>query len=217
MNDILMCVGAAGIFFGAMALRGIFGYLKNKKISDIKFDWKKFLKGSIKPILLTLAIGALAALIMAFLKLVGVSGVEVQGLDQISVHNLLLGLFIADIGAIGYAISEALLAFGLSEKQIAQIRETVADTKDGETTGISISIDENGNIVASAETKTNKTIKEIFEEEANGEVVDLGVELDPGKGAAWVNTYIEPYRSAPKDSLVDPSTCYSRECVSYVA
>ena len=217
MNDILMCVGAAGIFFGAMALRGIFGYLKNKKISDIKFDWKKFLKGSIKPILLTLAIGALAALIMAFLKLVGVSGVEVQGLDQISVHNLLLGLFIADIGAIGYAISEALLAFGLSEKQIAQIRETVANTKDGETTGIGISIDENGNIVASAETKTNKTIKEIFEEEANGEVVDHGVELEPGKGAAWVNTYIEPYRSAPKDSLVDPSTCYSRECVSYVA
>ena len=31
------------------------------------------------------------------------------------------------------------------------------------------------------------------------------------------NTYPEPYRSAPKDSLVDPSTCYNRECVSYCA
>lgn len=31
------------------------------------------------------------------------------------------------------------------------------------------------------------------------------------------NTYPEPYRSAPKDSLVDPSTCYNRECVSYTA
>ena len=219
MNDILMCTGAAGVFFGAMALRGIFGYLKNKKIAveDIKFDWRKFLSGSIKPVALTLAIGALAALILGFLSLVDASGVEVSGLDQISIHNLLVGLFIADIGAIGYAISEALLAFGLSEKQIAQIRETVANTKDGETTGIGVSIDENGNIVASAETKTNKTIKEILEEEANGEVVDHGVELDPGKGAVWVNTYIEPYRSAPKDSLVDPSTCYSRECVSYVA
>jgi len=31
------------------------------------------------------------------------------------------------------------------------------------------------------------------------------------------NTYPEPYRSAGKDTLIDPSTCYNRECVSYVA
>ena len=31
------------------------------------------------------------------------------------------------------------------------------------------------------------------------------------------NSYPEPYRSAPIDSLVDPSTCYNRECVSYTA
>lgn len=220
MNDILMCLGAAGVFFGAMALRGIFGYLKNKKIAveDIKFDWRKFLSGSIKPVALTLAIGALSALILAFLNLVDASGVEVSGLDQISVQNLLVGLFIADICAIGYAVSEALMAFGLTEKQIAQIRETVAKTGEGQTTGIDISLDENGNLIASAETKTTKTVKEILEEEAEeGETVDHGVELDPGKGAVWVNTYPEPYRSAPKDSLIDPSTCYSRECVSYIA
>lgn len=32
-----------------------------------------------------------------------------------------------------------------------------------------------------------------------------------------INTYPEPYRSARKDSLVDPSTCYNRECTSYCA
>lgn len=215
MNDILMCAGAAGVFFGAMALRGIFGYLKNKKIAveDLKFDWKKFLSGSIKPIALTLAIGGLAALILAFLSLVDASGVEVAGLDQISIHNLLVGLFIADIGAIGYAIKEALLAFGLTDKQIAQIREAA---EEGET-GINIGVDDDGNLVASAETKTDKSVKEILEEEAEGETVDHGVELDPGKGAVWVNTYPEPYRSAAKDTKVDPSTCYNRECVSYVA
>ena len=71
MDEILMCIAASGVFFGAMALRGIFGYLKNKKISleDVKFDWKTFLTGSIKPVLLTLSIGALAALIIAFLTL----------------------------------------------------------------------------------------------------------------------------------------------------
>jgi hypothetical protein len=31
------------------------------------------------------------------------------------------------------------------------------------------------------------------------------------------NTYPEPYRSRAGDSLVDPSTCYNRECVSYTA
>lgn len=217
MNEILMCVAASGIFFGAMTLRGIFGYLKNKKISldDVKFSWKKFFSGSIKPVLLTLSIGLLAALILAFLALVDSSGIEVQGLEQISVHNLLLGLFIADIGAIGYALKEGLIAFGLSEKQILQIRETALN---GET-GISIGIDSEGNIIASPETVTPKTDKELLEDD--GVDVDHGEELiveeEPGKGAAWNNTYPEPYRSRPKDSLVDPSTCYSRECVSYCA
>lgn len=213
MSDILMCAGAAGIFFGAMALRGIFGYLKNKKIAveDIKFDWKKFLKGSLKPILLTLAIGGLAALIMAFLSLVDASGVQVEGIEQISVHNLLVGLFIADVGAIGYAMSEGLMAFGLTDKQIAQIREAA---QDGET-GIKVGVDQDGNIIASAETITEKSDKELLDEE--GEDVDHGEELEAGKGGAGVNTYPEPYRSAPKDSKLDPSTCYNRECVSYCA
>lgn len=32
-----------------------------------------------------------------------------------------------------------------------------------------------------------------------------------------INTYPEPYRSRPKDSMTDPSTCYNRECTSYCA
>lgn len=31
------------------------------------------------------------------------------------------------------------------------------------------------------------------------------------------NTYPEPYRSKPKNSLIDPSTCYNRQCTSYCA
>ena len=33
----------------------------------------------------------------------------------------------------------------------------------------------------------------------------------------YVNTYPEPYRSAPQDSLADPWKMYNRECTSYVA
>lgn len=216
MNDVLACVAAVGIFFGAIALRGIFGYLKNKQISveDIKFDWKKFLSGSIRPILITLAIGALAGLILSFFALVDKTGVEIEGLDQISVHTLLIGLMIADIGAIGYAISEGLILFGMNESDIKKIRESAIN---GEV-GISVGTDANGNIVASAETITDKSDKEQLDED--GVEVEHGEELEveeAGKGAAWVNTYPEPYRSAAKDSKIDPSTCYNRECVSYCA
>ena len=31
------------------------------------------------------------------------------------------------------------------------------------------------------------------------------------------NTYPEPYRSKPKGTITDPSTCYNRHCVSYCA
>lgn len=31
------------------------------------------------------------------------------------------------------------------------------------------------------------------------------------------NTYPEPYRSKKKDTVLDPSTCWNRECVSYCA
>ena len=31
------------------------------------------------------------------------------------------------------------------------------------------------------------------------------------------NTYIEPYKSAPMDSMADPTGCYNRECTSYCA
>lgn len=213
MSDILLTISAVGVFFGAMTLRGIFGYLKNKKIAieELKFDWKKFLSGSIRPIAITLSTGALVALILGFLKIVNLSGVEVQGLEYISVHNLLVGLFIADISAIGYAISEALIVFGLNDKQIAQIRNT---TTSGETI-VGAKVDENGDIIAYADTVTDKSDKEIVDETNNNS--DHGVELDAGKGAVWVNTYPEPYRSAAKDTKIDPSTCYNRECVSYTA
>lgn len=214
MSEVLIALAASGVFFAAMGIRGVFGYLKNKKISDYKFDWRKFFGGSLNPVALTLSIGALASLILAFLKLVGVSGIPVSGLDQISVQTLIVGLFIADIGALGMALKEGLLAFGLSEKQIEKIRSTAATVTDDTQLGISIA-NEDGEIVASAETVTKKTVKEQLAGE--GAVLPDGEEVEAGKGSAWNNTYPEPYRSAAKDSLVDPSTCYNRECVSYTA
>lgn len=184
MNDVLIVVGAASVFFGAMLFRGIFGYLKNRKIAieDLKFSWKTFLSGMIVPVALTVSIGGLAGLILAFLHLVGASGVEVLGIDQISVTNLELGMFIADIGAIGFAIKEALLAFGLSEKQIEQIRETVNDRADDEVTGISVKLD-GGVLVAVADNITPEHL--LTDQQTNGEAEPTDAEIEEvGQGAS---------------------------------
>lgn len=67
-----------------------------------------------------------------------------------------------------------------------------------------------------ADTISSKAIKEELKDEGeklDGKEID---EKDAGMGGL-VNTYPEPYRSAKKDSMLDPSTCYNRECVSYCA
>lgn len=184
MNNILVILGASGVFFVAMALRGVFGYLKNKHISldDLHFSWRKFFGGAITPIALTASIGALAALILAFLKLVGISGLKVAGLDQISLANLEIGLFIADIGAIGYAMKEGLMAFGLSDKQIEQIRSTVEARKYNETTGIKIGM-VNDELVAVADNITPKQIIKDKQADDKSRPTDDEIE-EAGQGAS---------------------------------
>ncbi len=213
MNEILISLAAAGIFFGAMGIRGMYGYLRNKKVADVRFDWHKFLVGSLNPIGMILGIGGLSALIVLFLRVVAFSGLEVAGIDQLSVQTVIIGLFIADVGAIGLAIKEALLAFTLTEKQIEQIRTLTGNLKEGEQLGLKVTVDEKGDLVASIETVLARTVKEQLK--ADGVEVDHGKNVKPGKGDA--NTYVEPYRSAAPDTLIDPSTCYNRECVSYTA
>lgn len=74
------------------------------------------------------------------------------------------------------------------------------------------------------DTIVPKTSKEDFEDSleiVEGEVVDvLDYEVvEAGKGGV-ADTYPnapKTYRTSPQDSIIDPSTCYNRECVSYCA
>lgn len=67
------------------------------------------------------------------------------------------------------------------------------------------------------DTITNKTSKEDIESysESAPELFDYE-EVDAGKGGV-TDTYPAKYKNPPQDSLLDPSTCYNRECVSYTA
>lgn len=214
MNEILLILAATGVFFGVVALRGYFGYLKNRKANSvIDFDKKKFIHGSIGIALRIASIGALAALALVLVQLAKVSGVEIAGLEQVSPKTLLVGILIADAVAMGAAIKEALgVVFGMSEAQINQIQSTASKLDKDSALGIKVGFD-GSNVIASAETITSKAFREQLASE--GLSIDHGEEVTPGKGSA--NTYPNPYRDAAPDTLVDPSTCYNRECVSYVA
>ncbi len=65
-----------------------------------------------------------------------------------------------------------------------------------------------------AETLLKKSVREQLIEDGV-DIKSIEGEQAPGQGSG--NTYPEPYRSAPKDSLIDPSRCFSRECVSYTS
>lgn len=67
------------------------------------------------------------------------------------------------------------------------------------------------------DTITNKTAREDIEEavEEGDEILDYE-EVEAGKGGV-TDTYPAKYKNPPQDSLLDPSTCYNRECVSYDA
>lgn len=71
------------------------------------------------------------------------------------------------------------------------------------------------------DTATSKTSKEDVEGAAttsDDPILDYEQIPDELAGmGGFANTYPEPYRSAAQDSMLDPSTCYNRECVSYCA
>lgn len=222
MSDILAILGATIIFFLAIGLRGLFGYMKNVKVAkDIKFDWKKFLYGSMKPVVLFLGVGGAGVLLLEFAELVKYSGVPVAGIDQISPTTLLVGILMADVGALASMMKQALaVVFGLSEDNIKSIQEKAGQVNDKKELGLSVSA-KDGEVTASADTVTKKSVREELEEDgvdvSDIDSADVKPIVEPGKGAGYHNTYPNPYRSAGKDTLIDPSTCYNRECVSYTA
>lgn len=89
---------------------------------------------------------------------------------------------------------------------------------------IEVKVDESKIDYAGVAEKIRVLSDTITEKNVKKQLADDGIKLDgkdisepeAGQGGV-VNTYPEPYRSARKDSMIDPSTCYNRECVSYCA
>lgn len=186
--------------YSALSLTStIVGARKNKKISDMSWDWKVWLSGATNYALYGVVALVIAGAIWAILYVAGLNDTDIAGMDIKT--TVVLPLLAANVGMVGSLSKKWATMIGVSQEVIDQLRagEKV------EIEGIGI------------ETKTDgKTSKELIAE-VDPDLAEEGeLILDyPGRGDA--NTYPEPYRSAPQDSLVDPSTCYNRQCVSYAA
>lgn len=172
---------------------------------NIKWSWKKLFEDFIKAILI-------AGCIEGWVILWQIAGWYTKniGLDISEFTNAMSvsGM----IGSIGIGALWYLSSAGKNLLEFINTKHTEVKVDESKINYEAIS----DKIKLVADTLTTQTIKEALKVE--GEKLD-GKEInekEAGMGGLS-NTYPEPYRSAKKDSMLDPATCYNRECVSYCA
>lgn len=201
---ITTAVGLA-ILGGSYVLDLVVGTIKVLFTKNLKWSWKKMGEDLLKALLIGASVEAWVILWYVAGWYAGKVGLDItEFTDAMSIGGM--------IGAIGVG---AFWYLGNAGRNLLDF----VNTKH-----VDVKVDEDNvdygaiadKIKDLADTITGKSIKEQLADD--GEKLD-GKEIDEyeaGQGGLS-NTYPEPYRSAPKDSMIDPSTCYNRECVSYCA
>ena len=204
-------LGIAALGYSAWFASGI----ANAAIKTKKWSWKRTFTDLGK---VMLAVYVVFAVVVGFnlIKMVAaVIGLDISVFTDVLSTSVVAGTALIGAGMFfTKAISNvwALWKFKQIDKNLVSMDSDVNYNRVGE------------QVIEFFDTITNKTAKEDFEESLKtkeGEVIDVldYEEVEAGKGGI-VNTYPntpQPYRTASQDSLVDPSTCYNRECVSYCA
>ena len=209
MQDIsnIMITTAIGlaILAGSYLLDLIVGTIKVLFTKDMKWSWKKMGEDLVKALLLGASVEAWVVLWYVagwYASQVGLDITEFT--DSMSIAGM--------IGAIGVGAFWYLSNAGQNLLEFVNTKHIQVKVDEGKTNYANVA----DKVREFADTITGKTVKEELAEdgeELDGEEVE---EEEAGLGGL-ANTYPEPYRSAKKDSLIDPSTCYNRECVSYCA
>lgn len=194
-----------GILGGSYLLDLLIGVIKVLFSKSVKWSWKKMGEDLLKALLLALSTEAWVVLWYIagwYAKNVGLD-IE-QFTNAMSIGGM--------IGAIGVGALWYLFNAGQNLLEFINTKHVEVDVDESKVDYDAIA----DKIKVLADTITGQNIKKQLEEDGEkltGKEVD---EQEAGRGGI-VNTYPEPYRSAPKDSMLDPSTCYNRECVSYGA
>lgn len=204
--DKLLTVGVGLALLAGTWFIWLLSGVANNLFSEQRWSWKRTLEDVTKTLLMGLAILAWVAITEALDWYTAQVGMDISNLlDGAS----LTGLIAIICGGSGYYTMKAFRNFAsfIGTDHVAKkvgdanYKSTAAPVKDF------------------FDTIMTKTVKEQFiEDDAPEEVLegDALTTEEAGMGG-FANTYPDPYRSAPQDSMTDPSTCYNRECVSYVA
>lgn len=205
INITITTAFGLAILGGSYVLDLVVGTIKVLFTDGMKWSWKKMGEDLLKALLL-------AASVEAWVVLWYVAGwyASKVGLDITKVTDALsIG---GMIGAIGVGAFWYLTNAGQNLLEFINTKHIEVKVDESKTDYKAIA----DKIAEVADTLTGKSGKEQLTEDGvklDGKDVS---EEDAGLGGL-TNTYPEPYRSAKKDSMLDPSTCYNRECVSYCA
>lgn len=201
MEDLINSLVTTGVglaFLGACYLLDLLvGIIKVIFTDQMKWSWRKMLEDLVKALLIAVSTEAWVALWYFgtwFSKAIGLN-IEAY-LNAISIAGV-----IGAIGAGGFwyltNAGQNLLNFLNTKHVEVDVDENKADYK---------------KVREFVDTITKKVAKDYIKDGKSTEVDTA----EAGMGGI-VNTYVEPYRSKPKDTILDPSTCWNRECVSYCA
>ena len=208
---VVTAVGLAlvGLAYFVWLVTGI----ANNMFSIKKWSWKRTLEDVMKTLLICVGIFASVILLNGIEWYSYQLGYDItQVMDKLTPATLFLELLTASIwyAKKGFSnIKNFLNKDHILDGEIVQVRDSNYKEIATQT------IDTVNNFI---ESITKKSIREQLQDEGlldkkiDGK--DIEVEQD-GYGSG--NTYPNPYRSAIKDSMTDPSTCYNRECVSYTS
>lgn len=207
-----MVISGAGLLLvgAAYLLWWLSGFVPNL-FSEKKWSWKRGLQDFCKVLLMAVILIAGAGLADVGSTFFYYFGWDIrEGVEAISTFALIGAMSAGFLYYLTKAITNAINFFKLKWNEKQGNKEQFDSAQAGVQEGVKQFL----------ETITGKTSKEDVEEglpksAPEREYIEVSEE-EAGKGGV-TNTYIEPYRSAPQDSMTDPSTCYNRECVSYVA
>ena len=204
-NLLITTAVGLSILGASYALDLVVGTIKVLFTEDMKWSWKKMGEDLLKAILIALATETWVVLWYVAGWYASNVGLDISKFtDAMSVGGM--------IGAIGVGAFWYLSNAGTNLMNFINTKHVEVKVDESKADYSKIA----DKVAELADTILGKTVKEQLEEdgsELEGEEIS---EEEAGLGGL-VNTYPEPYRSARKDSMLDPSTCYNRECVSYTA
>lgn len=210
--DRLITLGVVLGFWAVCYIVRLFAGFKNVRKQMKKWNWSQFFDGLFDRFCWLIATGGAVVACEMLKWLMPLIGVTFSG-------EVVLLLDTASVIAIPFVNGIADLVLGIKSIRKSSGWENNAKALESQFNG-EINYEEIAKPVREfMETITDKTSKEQFEEDEVDEELLEGEELPDelaGMGG-FANTYPEPYCSKPQDSMLDPSKCWNRECVSYCA